>query len=298
MARAPNEKISEAYELYKSGIKLVEIASQLNIPPGTVRRWKSTHNWDNERSVKNNERSQKNRDDNKAIAKEVKQVLDNSDLTDKQRLFCLYYSKSFNATQSYLKAYNCTYETALVAGPRMLGNVRVREEIENLKDIKRQQILAGEDDLIDMHMRIAFADIGDYVSFGREEVQVMGPFGPIVVADEETGDKIELTKIINTVKLKESAQVDTQLIKEIKQGKDGVGIKLLDRCKSLDWLDKFFLMNPMDKHKIEYDKRKLEIELIKAESEIKANEPETSVDDDNFIDALNATAKDVWSDEE
>jgi len=58
LARAPNEKLEKAYELYKQGLKLVEIASQLNLPPGTVRRWKSTHKWDNERSDKNNERSQ------------------------------------------------------------------------------------------------------------------------------------------------------------------------------------------------------------------------------------------------
>lgn len=31
-------------------MKLVEIAAKLDVPPGTVRRWKSTHNWDNERS--------------------------------------------------------------------------------------------------------------------------------------------------------------------------------------------------------------------------------------------------------
>lgn len=52
MPRAPNEKIVKAKELYLDGVKLVEIASQLEIPPGTVRRWKSTHNWDNERSDK------------------------------------------------------------------------------------------------------------------------------------------------------------------------------------------------------------------------------------------------------
>jgi uncharacterized protein YjcR len=50
MARAPDERYSKAYELYKSGMKLVEIANQLNLPEGTVRRWKSTHKWDSERS--------------------------------------------------------------------------------------------------------------------------------------------------------------------------------------------------------------------------------------------------------
>ena len=38
---------------------MVEIASQINLPEGTVRRWKCTHKWDNERSDKKNERSRK-----------------------------------------------------------------------------------------------------------------------------------------------------------------------------------------------------------------------------------------------
>lgn len=57
MARAPDERIEQAKAMYLKGMKLVEIASQLNLPEGTVRRWKSTHKWDNERSDKNNERS-------------------------------------------------------------------------------------------------------------------------------------------------------------------------------------------------------------------------------------------------
>lgn len=52
MPRKPDERYDQAYELFKKGYKLVEIASQLNLPEGTVRRWKSTHKWDSERSVK------------------------------------------------------------------------------------------------------------------------------------------------------------------------------------------------------------------------------------------------------
>ncbi len=59
MARAPDGRIEQAKALYLKGMKLVEIASQLNLPEGTVRRWKSTHKWDNERSDKNGERSHK-----------------------------------------------------------------------------------------------------------------------------------------------------------------------------------------------------------------------------------------------
>lgn len=59
MARAPDPRISQAKAMYLQGQKLVEIASQLNLPEGTVRRWKSTHKWDNERSDKNSERSER-----------------------------------------------------------------------------------------------------------------------------------------------------------------------------------------------------------------------------------------------
>lgn len=52
MARAPNEKIEQAKALYLQGVKLVEIAKQLGLPEGTVRRWKCTHKWESERSEK------------------------------------------------------------------------------------------------------------------------------------------------------------------------------------------------------------------------------------------------------
>lgn len=47
MARAPNEKVNEAYELYKKGLKLVEIANELNISAGTIRSWKNRYKWGN-----------------------------------------------------------------------------------------------------------------------------------------------------------------------------------------------------------------------------------------------------------
>lgn len=50
MAAKKNPLSDKAYELYKSGMKLVDIAARLNVPPGTVRRWKNNHNWDSERS--------------------------------------------------------------------------------------------------------------------------------------------------------------------------------------------------------------------------------------------------------
>lgn len=61
MPRKPDERIERAKELYLKGQKLIEIAKQLDLPEGTVRRWKSTHRWDSERSDKKSERSDKNK---------------------------------------------------------------------------------------------------------------------------------------------------------------------------------------------------------------------------------------------
>lgn len=59
MPRKPDSRIEQAKEMFLNGMKLVEIAIQLELPEGTVRRWKSTCNWDNERSEKKSERSEK-----------------------------------------------------------------------------------------------------------------------------------------------------------------------------------------------------------------------------------------------
>lgn len=240
MPRKPDKRIEQAQALYLKGLKLVDISKQLNLPEGTVRRWKSTYKWDNERSDKDSERSDKNehikRDKEKAIADEVDQVIENPELTDKQRLFCCLYIRCFNATKAYQKTYGCSYETALTNGPALLGNTRIKEEIQRLKQNRLNREMLSEEDIFQKYMDIAFADITDYVEFGRETVPVMGPFGPVIVKNEETGEKIEVKKEINVVRFKESIEVDGTLITEIKQGKDGASIKLADRMKALQWI--------------------------------------------------------------
>ena len=135
MSRAPNEKLNKAYALYQKGYKLVDIAKELYIPDGTVRRWKKTYNWDSERSDKKevkSERSKKKKVNKKSskeelIAEEVKEVLENTELTERQRLFCIYYIEDFNATKAYKKAYDCSYATAMVEGSKSLRKPKIKK---------------------------------------------------------------------------------------------------------------------------------------------------------------------------
>lgn len=46
MPRAPDDRTEKAYELYKQGLKPIDIADKLNIPEGTIRSWKNRQGWD------------------------------------------------------------------------------------------------------------------------------------------------------------------------------------------------------------------------------------------------------------
>lgn len=255
MSAKKNPLSDKAYELYKNGMKLVDIATELNVPPGTVRRWKSTHNWESERSASKSERSDRQKKKKtQPVDDGTRETLQNDELTAEQQLFCIYYSKTFNAAQSYQKAYGCAYESALCSGPRLLGNVRVRAEIERLKELKRQQIVTGTEDVVELQMRIAFADIENYLTFKEEQFTnpITGKAGSI-----------------STIKLKESQYTDTQLIREVKDGKYGVSIKLEDRQKAINWLTKYFLMHPESKYRAEYEKKRAEADNDTAEDILK-----------------------------
>jgi phage terminase small subunit len=236
LARAPDEIKEKARLLYESGIMLKDIASRLDVPEGTVRSWKNRGKWScnatQEKECNVAKKTKRNKVKRQVVAKEVESVMSNEDLTDKQRLFCIYYSKSFNATKSYQKAYDVSYTAANVEGCKLLANPSVREEIMKLKEMAYSKALLRPEDIFRKYMDIAFSDITDYLSFGQEEVPVMGAFGPVI--DKETDKPI--TKIVNIVKFKDSSEVDGSIIREVKQGKDGASIKLSDQLKALDWL--------------------------------------------------------------
>ena len=148
-------------------MKLVEIASQLDCSAATIRTWKNRYKWDadgnetfqnkneTKRNVSNKNAPQKQSEE-KAVADEVKQVIQNTDLTDKQQLFCIYYIRCFNATKAYRKAYGCDYATALVNGSRLLGKARIKDEILQLKQDRLNREFLSESDIFQKYMDIAF----------------------------------------------------------------------------------------------------------------------------------------------
>lgn len=298
MARAPDARIDQAKELYLQGKKLTEIASQLGLPEGTVRRWKSTYKWDkggtersekkSERSLENNERSNKRKTlEERVVESEVKQVMENPKLTDKRQLFCMFYVRCFNATKAYQKAYQCSYQMACGHGHELLKNVEIKNEIQRLKQSRLNRELLDESDIFQKYMDIAFSDITDYLTFGTEEVPVIGASGLVEVKDPDTGEKKPLTKIVNFVRFKPSAEIDGTILAEVKQGKDGASIKLADRMKALDWLAAH-----MDLATAE---QKAKIAQINAQTErLKQDNEQEELADDGFLQALEGNAAADW----
>lgn len=282
MPKVKDARADKAFEMYKQGLKLVEIASQLGIAEGTVRSWKNRYKWDgdnatlqkNKRNVaKNNKPPRKNK--KSPVAHEVESVMKNTELNDKQQLFCIYYIRCFNATKAYQKAYGCDYTTAMVNGSQLLRNPKVKDEILRLKQERLNREFLSESDIFQKYMDIAFADVTDFVEFGNEEMDVL----------LDTGERKTIT--VSYVNIKNNADVDGTIISEVSKGKDGVKVKLADRMKALQWLT--------DHMDLATDKQKAEIALLRAKVQTDDSE---EIADDGFLEALNGTAAEDWSNEE
>ena len=288
-ARSPNrDKAFEIYKQHNGEILLKDIATQLGVSESTVRSWKNRYKWDNEI----NATSQKNKcnvadkkatkENKKTHTKKLKKI-ENSlsdELTEKQKLFCIYYIENFNATKAYQKAYGCNYNTAKTHGCKLLQNVAVKQEVDRLTNecLEEQEINSKllSKRIFQKYIDIAFSDITDYITFGKQERE--GEFGPYTV---------------NYVDLKDSNNVDGSLISEISEGKDGIKIKLQDKMKALQWLsDRTDMLSDKDRYKLDLEITKTELAMLKQGGD------EGEVEDEGFIEALKETINEVWSDDE
>ena len=267
MPRQRSPSRDEAKRMYldsKGKMLLKDIAKAVGKQDTQIRRWKSLHHWDEELKgnvtiPKDNVTKQNNgieKPPKTELLPEEIETLNNEELTEKQRLFCLYYVRWFNATKAYQKAYSCDYFTAAANGPRLLGNARIKEEIQRIKDAKIKQTMYSTEDYFQKMIDIAYSDVTDYLSFGQEEAQ----------------DKNGNTFMMNVINLKESCDVDGTLIQEVKQGKDGIAVKLVSKEFALKWLDKHY-SEATDLQKAQIEQLRAQTDKLKADNE---NAPDDS----------------------
>ncbi|MED1633443.1 terminase small subunit [Bacillus licheniformis] len=237
------EKIKKEYET--TDLTLKALAEKHNVKIGTLKSRKSREGW-----VRGSTKKDATR------VKEVatpQPIIESDDLTEKQKMFCLYYIKYFNATKAYQKAYGCSYLSAKTEGHKTLAKPYVKKEIERLKAEQQQGVFLDAQAVLQKYIDIAFADITDFATFGKREIPT----------EDEEGNPI--TKEVNYVDFKESAEVDGTIITEVKNGKDGVSVKLADKMKALEFLAKYTdLLSENDRKKLQFEKLKAETELTKA----------------------------------
>lgn len=187
------------------------------------------------------------------------------DLPEHYQRFCEYYVEGKNRKVALVKAGFKDRPTSYAS--RLLANKKIKKYVAWLKTKALNECMVNAMDLIDAWVRIAFSDITDFVDIYP-----------------------------HSIRLKPADEVDGQLVKSIKSGRDGISIELYDKMKALDNLAKYIEDMPSDwKQKLEQRRLELqeeEFELKKKLSEIE--NPEKA--EDGFLDAIKASAKIIWED--
>ena len=78
-----------------------------------------------------------------------------SKLNEKQKAFADYYIESLNATESYAKAYECSYNTARTNGARLLANANIKKYIDEVMSAKDESRIASQDEILQILTDIA-----------------------------------------------------------------------------------------------------------------------------------------------
>ena len=138
------------------------------------------------------------------------------ELTEKQKIFADEYLIDLNATRAYRVAYPRVKKdtVAAQAGSRMLRNVKVADYIAERIEDRQKRTEVTQDMVIHELASIAFARATDYVT-----VQANGPAAMVCI--KSTDDLTEQ---------------QIRAIAGIKEGANGVEIKLNDKEKALELL--------------------------------------------------------------
>ena len=78
-----------------------------------------------------------------------------SKLNEKQKAFADYYVESLNATESYQRAYECSYNTARTNGARLLTNANIKKYIDDTMEAKDESRIASQDEILQILTDIA-----------------------------------------------------------------------------------------------------------------------------------------------
>lgn len=275
MAAKRNPLADKAYEMYKDGMKLVDIADQLGKPEGTIRRWKNTYDWDNERSLSFALQSER--------SESVSWVeIEHEYVTDISRKPC--------SLEDLAKKHSIPIDTIKDRSAKD-GWVRKRTEYaqQTLQKVKEKSSDADADRIARL---ISIAD-----KAAEKAEQALGELEQYVVRDKKKIKTVEHNDKTAIGKPTKEIIDETEHINIVSGPVDRLGLsQVTGALKNLR--DIYMIPSALDaqQHNQEMDKRKLEVDLLKLEMQAK-DSAEDAPQQDNFLDALNASAQEVWSDD-
>lgn len=208
---------------YAAGMKYKEISAKYGVPIGTLKSWRARDGWKKDATATSKVQPKQTKDAPKVAPPVIDELENNSELTDKQKLFCTYYMQRFNASWAYMKAYKVSFSTAYTAGPRLLGNVVIKKQLEELKKAQAADVFITANDILAEYAKQATSNYGDFVKYDVQDV-----------IDEEkldaNGEPLHYSSI--NIRPEDMDKVDMSLVKSMHRGKDGFVVELYDKQKA------------------------------------------------------------------
>ena len=256
MARAPDQRVEQARALYAKGLKLIDIASQLGVPEGTVRSWKNRYNWDcNVAKEKRNVAKRKGgQPGNKNAEGHGGTGPPRNKNAVKTGEFETLFFDTLNSEEKQLAALVQPDKEQLLLQEIKLLTVREHRMLKRIESLRRleEQKPAAESD-------------GESIPPGMSVTEYSSGI--------EKGKPTELRKyegILGQIQAIEDALTRVQARQQ----------------KAIETLHKF----GYDDARLELETMRFEFELLKQDGQSE------DAGDDGFLDAMNASAESVWGD--
>lgn len=276
MPKAKDARADKAFEMYKQGLKLIEIANQLGIAEGTVRSWKNRYKWDDGGNATLQKKEKKERNVAKKIATQTNDAswveIEHEYVTDISRKPC--------SLEDLARKYSIPIQT--IKDQSATGKWSDKRAEYKLKT--NQKLIEKSSDA-DADRIVRLLSIADKAAEKAE--QALGELEQYVVRDKKKVKTVEYKD--NTAIGKPTKEIidETEHINIASGPIDRLGLsQVTGALKNL----KEIYMIPAA-----LEKQSAETALLKAKVQTD-DEEETA--DDGFLEALQGSAAEDWMDEE
>lgn len=276
MPKAKDARADKAFEMYKQGLKLIEIANQLGMAEGTVRSWKNRYKWDDGGNATLQKKEKKERNVAKKIATQTNDAswieIEHEYVTDISRKPC--------SLEDLAKKYSIPIQT--IKDQSATGKWSDKRAEYKLKTNQKLIEKSSDADADRIARLLSIAD-----KAAEKAEQALGELEQYVVRDKKKVKTVEYKD--NTAIGKPTKEIidETEHINIASGPVDRLGLsQVTGALKNL----KEIYMIPAT-----LEKQNAETALLKAK--VQSDDEEVTADD-GFLEALQGSAAEDWMDEE